>query len=123
MVRQEENIVVCDQHGRLSQLVRNAIDNAIHYTPQGGKVDISLFTKSGKAVFMVEDTGIGIPEADLQQVMQPFYRVLQSAKPGNGLGLAICHEIAQLLGGVIILTNREQGGLQFRYEQPLINNT
>ena len=71
---------------------------------------------------MVEDNGIGIPEAELQQVMQPFYRVLESAQPGNGLGLAISYEIAQHLGGVILLTNREQGGLRFRYDQPLINN-
>lgn len=123
MIRQDENIIVSDKQGRLNQLVRNAIDNAIHYTPHGGKVDISLFKQDGKAVLIIEDNGIGIPEAELEQVMQPFYRVLESSQSGSGLGLAISHEIAQHLGGTITLMNREQGGLQFRYEQPLINNT
>ena len=49
--------------------------------------------------------------------MQPFYRVNESSKQGNGLGLAIIHEIAQLLGGEIHLENRKSGGLCFRYIQ------
>ena len=117
MIQQEENIVVNDKQGRLSQLVYNAIDNAIHYTPSGGKVDISLFTQEDKAVFKVEDNGIGIPENELGQVMQPFYRVQGSQHQGNGLGLAISHEIAQLLEGEICLENKEKGGLCFSYRQ------
>ena len=117
MIRQEENISVNDKQRRLSQLVYNAIDNAIHYTPSGGKVDISLFTLKGKAVFIVEDNGIGIPEEELEQVMQPFYRVQESNQPGNGLGLAISNEIAQLLKGEIRLSNNDKGGLCFRYTQ------
>lgn len=122
MLKYEENINVTDQNGRLGQLIQNAIDNAIHYTPKNGKVDISLFKEGNKAVFLVEDTGIGIPEEDLDQVMEPFYRVLESGKPGNGLGLAISHEIAERLNGEISLSNREDGGLSFRYEQGLIRD-
>ena len=117
MVRHSENISINDQQGRLSQLVYNAIDNAIHYTPPGGKVDVSLYLEKDKAVFLVEDNGIGIPEIEMEQVMQPFYRVNESSKPGNGLGLAISHEIAQLLDGEIHLENRKSGGLCFRYMQ------
>jgi len=117
MVRHDENISVNDYQERLSQLVYNAIDNAIHYTPPGGKVDVSLYLEKNKAVFLVEDNGIGIPEVELEQVMQPFYRVNESSKQGNGLGLAISHEIAQLLGGEIHLENRKSGGLCFRYKQ------
>ena len=117
MVRNHENISVNDYQERLSQLVYNAIDNAIHYSPPGGKVDVSLYLEKNKAVFLVEDNGIGIPEAELEQVMQPFYRVNESSKPGNGLGLAISHEIAQLLGGEIHLENCKSGGLCFRYMQ------
>jgi two-component system OmpR family sensor kinase len=120
MLRQDENIIVGDKQGRLGQLVRNAIENAIHFTPHGGKVDISLYKQDGKAVLIVEDSGKGIPEAELEQVMQPFYRVMEGVQPGSGLGLAISHEIAQRLGGSIILANREHGGLQFKYEQPLL---
>jgi len=120
MLRQDENIIVGDKQGRLGQLVRNAIENAIHFTPHGGKVDISLYKQDGKAVLIVEDSGKGIPEAELEQVMQLFYRVMEGVQPGSGLGLAISHEIAQRLGGSIILANREHGGLQFKYEQPLL---
>ena len=117
MVRHDENIRVNDQQGRLSQLVHNAIDNAIHYSPPGGKVDVSLYLERNKACFLVEDYGVGIPEVELEQVMQPFYKVNESSKQGNGLGLAISHEIAQLLGGQIHLENRRSGGLCFRYTQ------
>ena len=117
MVRHDENINVDDQQGRLSQLVYNAIDNAIHYSSPGGKVDISLYLEKNKAVFLVEDNGIGIPEVELEQVMQAFYRVNESNKPGNGLGLSISHEISKLLGGEIHLENRTSGGLRFRYMQ------
>ena len=117
MVRHDENICVNDYKEQLSQLVYNAIDNAIHYTPPGGKVDVSLYLEKNKAVLLVEDNGIGIPEVELKQVMQPFYRVNESGKPGNGLGLAISHEISQLLGGEIHLENRKSGGLCFRYMQ------
>ncbi|MEB8431912.1 ATP-binding protein [Cocleimonas sp. KMM 6892] len=122
MLHQDKAINVKDQNGRLGQLVHNAIGNAIHYTPASGKVDISLFKQGNKAILLVEDTGIGIPEDELQQVMEPFYRVLESGKPGNGLGLAISHEIAEHLNGKIHLSNRKQGGLCFRYEQDLVSD-
>jgi len=117
MVRHDENILVNDYKERLSQLVYNAIDNAIHYTQPGGRVDISLYLEKNKAILLVEDNGIGIPEVELEQVIQPFYRVNESNKTGNGLGLAISHEISQLLGGEIHLENRKSGGLCFRYMQ------
>jgi len=120
MLRQDNDIYVKDQNGRLSQLVQNAIGNAIHYTPKNGKIDVSLFIEGQKAVLLVEDSGMGIPEAELEQVMQPFYRVLVSNQPGNGLGLAISQEIAERLGGKIQLSNREQGGLRYRYEQRIV---
>jgi two-component system OmpR family sensor kinase len=118
MVRQER-ITVEDHDGRLSQLVTNAISNALNSRPAGGKVDISLFIENNRAIFTVEDTGIGIPEDQLQKVLSPFYRVQESLNPGNGLGLTISQEIALRLGGSITLSNRTGGGLCFRYEQPL----
>ncbi|KAG1694663.1 Sensor protein QseC [Nymphon striatum] len=120
MLRQENGIYVKDQNGRLSQLVQNAIGNAIHYTPKNGKIDVSLFIQGQKAVLLVEDSGNGIPEAELEQVMEPFYRVLEGNQTGNGLGLAISQEIAERLDGKIQLSNREEGGLCFRYEQATV---
>lgn len=110
---------VQDITGNLSILVRNALENAIRYTPAGGQVDVSLFAENGQAILQVADTGCGIPDAELSQVFEPFYRVGISTEPGNGLGLAISQEIARRLGGTIRLANRKDGGLLFEYRQPL----
>ncbi len=118
MLRQE-TVTICDQNGSLNQLVRNAIDNAIRYTPYGGKIDVSLFIETKQAVFRVEDTGCGITESELEQVLEPFYCSEKNFQAGNGLGLAISQEIALRLGGRIRLSNRSTGGLQFQYQQPL----
>lgn len=112
-----EALTVLDQDERLRQLVFNAIDNAIRYTPEGGQVNISLFEQNKKAIFRVEDTGEGIPENALHEVFEPFYRYQHNDQPGNGLGLAISQEIARHLGGAIQLQNRQEGGLQFTYTQ------
>lgn len=119
-ILRSEPLTAQDVSANLKILVHNAIENAIRYTPAGGKVDISLFSENGKAVLQVEDTGIGIPEAELQQVFEPFYRVGSSTEPGNGLGLAISQEIAHRLGCTIILSNRPEGGLSFRLSCPRI---
>ena len=108
---------VLDQDGRLAQLVRNAIDNAIRYTPTNGQVDVTLSIVNNQAVLRVEDTGQGIASEDLTLVFQPFYRSQSHTQSGNGLGLAISQEIAQRLGGVIQLKNRPEGGLVFTYSQ------
>lgn len=115
-----ESLAVQDVTGNLSILVRNALENAIRYTPAGGQVDVSLFAQDGQAVLQVADTGCGIPEAELSQVFEPFYRVGISPEPGNGLGLAISQEIAKRLGGRIRLENRDEGGLLFEYRQPTL---
>jgi two-component system OmpR family sensor kinase len=102
-------------------LVRNAIDNAVRYTPAGGWVDVSLVVEEGEAVLAVEDTGPGIP-ADLRdRVFEPFFRILGSHQSGNGLGLAIVRSAAQALGGRVELTTRLDGqpGLRFVYRQKL----
>ena len=81
----------------LQELVRNLVDNAIHYTPAGGVVTVRvrLDGDSGAQQLEVEDNGPGIPEAERELVFQPFYRVLGSNVDGSGLGLAIVSEVAQ----------------------------
>lgn len=119
MTRNDE-LMVTDQDNSLRQLVRNAIDNAIRYTPAGGKVDVSLTAEADKAVFCVCDTGKGIAEKELSHIIEPFVRGKDNVQTGSGLGLAICQEIAQRLGGEILLVNRPQGGLVFSYTQCLL---
>jgi len=100
-------------------LVRNAIDNAVRYTPSGGTVDVSVSGESGVACLVVEDTGPGISDADIERVFEPFVRVLGSQESGSGLGLAIARTAAQSLGGEIKLAGRadKRSGLRFAYRQ------
>lgn len=103
-------------------LTRNAIDNAVLYTPAGGKVDVRLYRRGQEAVFEVEDTGPGIPEGELSRVFDAFYRVVGSGQPGSGLGLAIVRSAATRLGGQVSLYTISSGGrtgLQFTYRQAL----
>ena len=102
-------------------LIRNAIDNAVRYTPAGGWVDVSLVIDDEFAVFAVEDTGPGIPADLRERVFEPFFRILGSHQSGNGLGLAIVRSAAQALGGNVELAQRLDGqpGLRFIYRQKL----
>ena len=79
----------------LRELVSNLVNNAIKYTPDGGKVTVRV--RAGAfALLEVEDSGIGIPALDLKRVFERFYRVLGSEVHGSGLGLPIVREIAEL---------------------------
>lgn len=100
-------------------LIRNAIDNAVRYTPPGGCVDVSLLTDGEFVQFAVEDTGPGIPLALRERVFEPFFRILGTQQSGNGLGLAIVKSAADALGGSVELSERVDGqpGLRFVYRQ------
>ena len=102
-------------------LVRNAIDNAVRYTPDGGWVDVSLVIEDDMAILAVEDTGPGISAELRERVFEPFFRILGSEQSGNGLGLAIVRSASLALGGEVELTGRLDGrpGLRFVYRQKL----
>jgi two-component system sensor histidine kinase TctE len=99
----------------MKEMIRNLVDNALNYTPSSaenpGIVTVRV-TSDGiaKAVFLqVEDTGPGIPEAERELVMQPFYRVLGTNTDGSGLGLAIVQEIAQKHQAVLTVEDAHPG--------------
>jgi signal transduction histidine kinase len=90
----------------LEQILTNVIKNAIHYTPSGGTVSISVDPDyRGNIVISVADTGMGIPEKDLMHIFEPFYRGDSSRNresgAGSGLGLAIVSELVKLHKGRI----------------------
>lgn len=87
----------------LQTLVKNLVDNAIRYTPPGGRVDLAARKQGTAVILSVADTGPGIPEAEWQLVFDPFYRVLGSEGMGSGLGLAIVKAIADRLGATVEL--------------------
>jgi len=93
----EEHIYVSGDESQLYRLVSNLIANAIQYTPDGGRVGVSLKRRDCTAVVAIEDTGIGIPPAEQNRIFERFYRVdsHRSRKAGGtGLGLAIGRAIA-----------------------------
>jgi two-component system OmpR family sensor kinase len=85
-------------------LVKNLIDNAVRYTPAGGRVDISVERVDGVCILRVDDTGPGIAPAEQRRVFDPFYRVLGSGELGSGLGLAIVRTVAERIGARIELS-------------------
>ena len=87
----------------LFTMVKNLVDNALRYTPEGGRVDLSLATLPGGVELRVCDTGPGIALAERERVFDPFYRVLGSGQMGSGLGLAIVQTIAARLGARVTL--------------------
>ncbi len=87
----------------LFTLVKNLVDNAIRYTPAGGRVDLSVSTVDGVTTLAVEDNGPGIPEEARERVFDPFYRVLGSDQIGSGLGLSIVQAIAARTGAIVSL--------------------
>ncbi|MDL2338109.1 MAG: sensor histidine kinase N-terminal domain-containing protein [Pseudomonadota bacterium] len=108
----------------LGELIRNLVDNALHYTPTGGTVTVRIIDDPfGQVVVLqVEDSGPGIPASEREQVFRPFYRMLGTQVDGSGLGLAIVRQIATQHGAELILEDAnlrhrpgltDQGGAAF----------
>lgn len=106
----------------LEQVLTNLLDNAVKFTPEGGTVTLSADPLPlGGARIQVRDSGTGIPEDDLEHIFERFFRVERSRSQqygGSGLGLAVCRELVQLLGGKISAWSRPEKGSVFTVELP-----
>ena len=91
----------------LKILVGNLVDNAIRYTPEGGKIDVTLGNGSSGLVLSVKDSGPGIPIKDRERIFERFFRVAGNEVQGSGLGLAIVKQIAQRHGATVEVSNGE----------------
>ena len=87
----------------LIALLKNLVDNAIRYTPAGGRVDFSVAVVDGLAALRIQDTGPGISLAERERVFDPFYRSLGTEQIGSGLGLSIVQAVAKRIGADIHL--------------------
>lgn len=90
-------------------LVGNLIDNAIRYTPEGGKVDLNLATEDKRLVLEVKDNGPGIMPGEREKIFERFYRIAGNDVQGSGLGLAIVRQIVESHGAVIDISAGENG--------------
>ncbi|HEX3149300.1 MAG TPA: ATP-binding protein [Gemmataceae bacterium] len=104
---------------RLALAVANLVENAVTYTPTGGKVTLSALAADGRVVFAVADTGPGIPAEHLPHVFERFFRVPgQSAEGGTGLGLSIVKEIVDAHHGEVSCESTPGHGSVFRIALP-----
>ena len=112
-VQQADPAAIDGQPDALQILLRNLVDNAIKYTPNGGTVDISVLSEPERVTVQVEDSGPGIPPDERERVFDRFYRVAGSEAAGSGLGLAIIKAIAERHGATLVLGESTRlGGLK-----------
>lgn len=113
-------IVTCDP-GKIQQVASNLIDNALKYTPEGGRIDVSLAEDGDNVCFSVRDNGIGIPEADQARIFERFFRVDKArsrATGGTGLGLAIARQMTLMHHGELTVSSAPGKGSTFTVRLP-----
>ncbi len=115
-------VVVLCQLEAMRQLVDNLLDNAVKYTPEGGRIEVRLTSEDREAVLEVADAGIGIEPRDQQRIFERFYRVDKARSRelgGTGLGLSIVKHITEAHGGSVTVESAPGLGSTFRVRLPL----
>jgi two-component system phosphate regulon sensor histidine kinase PhoR len=110
----------------LKEVLLNLVANAIQYTPAGGRVIVTTDRQDGYGRWEVEDTGIGIPAAELPRIFERFYRVDKDRSRrsgGTGLGLAIVKHILELLDGRVAVESEPGRGSRFTVELPAVTES
>ncbi|KAB2333534.1 sensor histidine kinase [Bacillus mesophilum] len=118
----DPDIIINGDEGRIEQVIQNIMDNAIRYTNEGG-ISISLYASKNGCCIEVTDTGLGIPQEDLEKVKQRFYRVNKArtrSDGGTGLGLAIAEKLVQLHGGELLISSKVNEGTTVKVLLPVI---
>lgn len=114
-----QSSVPCSSYGdrrRLYQVFRNLVENALHYTPAGGLVTLTVKADGEEILVIVEDTGVGIPVEEQAKIFDRFYRVDRArsrSEGGTGLGLAICEQIIREHQGKIEVVSSPGNGARF----------
>lgn len=121
-----EPVTVPGSRRDLALLVRNLLDNALHYTKEGGRVDVAVANEDGRAALTVSDTGIGVPARDQRRIFERFYRVDRARSRetgGTGLGLSIVKHVAENHGGSVEVRSELGMGSTFLVRLPLSATT
>ena len=109
---------------QLGEVLQNLLDNAVQYTPAGGQIEVKAHSNGHEVIFTVTDTGIGIPESDLERIFERFYRVDAARSReagGTGLGLAIARHIVEAHGGRIWVESAVGQGSRFHFSIPSVS--
>ncbi len=113
---------VAGDPARLRQVLDNLLDNALKFTPAGGRITVRLHQEATHLVLQVSDTGIGIPSDKLERIFDRFYQVNGSTRRrygGVGLGLALVKEVVEAHGGQVSVTSTLGQGSSFRVRLPI----
>ena len=120
-VRSCDEIRVAADRDALVQILRNLLENAVKYGPEGQTVRVSVEAVDGVARLAVEDQGPGVPVAERERIWQPYHRLTRDRKAagvGTGLGLSVVAELASLLKGRAWVEDATGGGARFVVEVP-----
>jgi two-component system phosphate regulon sensor histidine kinase PhoR len=115
---------VAGDRRRLAEVLQNLLDNATQYTLSRGKIAVSAEARDAEVVFIVADTGIGIPKADQPRIFERFYRVDAARSReagGTGLGLSIAKHIVEVHGGRIWVESEVGRGSRFHFTVPIFD--
>jgi two-component system, OmpR family, phosphate regulon sensor histidine kinase PhoR len=114
-------VVAWADEDALNQILENLVDNALKYTPAGGRISVRWWSEDSRVHLEVTDTGIGIPEQDLPRIFERFYRVDKARSRelgGTGLGLSIVKHLVQAMQGNVHATSRLGQGTTFHVQLP-----
>jgi two-component system phosphate regulon sensor histidine kinase PhoR len=106
---------------RAQQILVNLVENAIKYSPAGGRIELGVRSANGAVRFRVADEGLGIPDDEQDRIFEKFYRLdpdMTQGIGGTGLGLYICKELVERMSGRIWLESEEGKGSAFFFELP-----
>jgi signal transduction histidine kinase len=121
---ENSHIVKMDEE-KIQRVISNLVDNALKFTPEGGRITFSADVNGPWAVISLSDTGIGIPEDKIDRVFERFFQVedsLTRAYEGMGLGLAIVRGMVNVCGGEIHVISQPGQGTTFTFTLPLDNS-
>ncbi|MDY6992902.1 MAG: ATP-binding protein, partial [Pseudomonadota bacterium] len=116
----ELNIIQADRL-RLKQIVLNLLNNAVKFTPVKGQISLEITTTQKQIHFKISDNGIGMTEADMEHLFQPFTQLdrrLARKYEGSGLGLVLAYRLTELQGGSLMVTSTVGQGSCFTVSLP-----
>ncbi len=108
----DEAVTIRADENLLRLAVSNLLENALKYTPAGGKIELHVMASGGSGLFVIEDSGPGIAPEHREPVFKRFYRIDEPEVEGSGLGLAIVSEIVSRFSGSVTLKDADAGGLR-----------
>jgi signal transduction histidine kinase len=115
----DEDVIVMGDRTRLEQVAANLIDNAVKYTPSGGRVEVTVGREDGQAVLSVRDTGVGIPPDERPRIWERLFRGDSSrTERGLGLGLSLVRAIIEAHGGTVEVRSAPGQGSTFTVRLP-----